>query len=455
VAQLRRLGEQFVDELIIISVHSGKFISEKSTTNLRQAVLRDGIDQPVVNDADFKMWQQYAVKAWPTLVLIDPRGKIVHTQSGEIVAEEFSPFIEALVSEFDEADLLDRTPLDLQLERTSEPDRPLNYPAKLLLVEESAGAGPTLFVADTRHHRLVEVRLAEGQPHGQIVRVFGSGEAGLRDGPAAEAMFHNPHGLAISGRSLYVADTENHAIRAIDLDNNLVRTVAGTGQKAHGRLRPGSPAETSLRSPWALVADQDMLLIAMAGSHQLWVLLQEEQLGLFAGNGFEALVDGPLLEASFNQPSDIAVGLGHLLVADAEASAIRALSFGEDAKVITLVGQGLFDFGDVDGFGGQVRLQHPTGLAFDDGLLYIADSYNNKIKTLDPTTGEVKSLIGTGQAGYSDGPFEQAELFEPEGVVAGNGFLYIADTNNHSIRLADLKEATIVTLQLAGLIHHG
>jgi DNA-binding beta-propeller fold protein YncE len=329
----------------------------------------------------------------------------------------------------------------------------LNYPAKLLLVEESAGAGPTLFVADTRHHRLVEVRLAEGQPHGQIVRVFGSGEAGLRDGPAAEAMFHNPHGLAISGRSLYVADTENHAIRAIDLDNNLVRTVAGTGQKAHGRLRPGSPAETSLRSPWALVADQDMLLIAMAGSHQLWVLLQEEQLGLFAGNGFEALVDGPLLEASFNQPSDIAVGLGHLLVADAEASAIRALSFGEDAKVITLVGQGLFDFGDVDGFGGQVRLQHPTGLAFDDGLLYIADSYNNKIKTLDPTTGEVKSLIGTGQAGYSDGPFEQAELFEPEGVVAGNGFLYIADTNNHSIRLADLKEATIVTLQLAGLIH--
>jgi hypothetical protein len=144
--------------------------------------------------------------------------------------------------------------------------------------------------------------------------------------------------------------------------------------------------------------------------------------------------------------------MGHLFVADAEASAIRAISLlGEKPKVMTLVGEGLFEFGDTDGYGGMVRLQHPTGLTFHKGLVYIADSYNHKIKTLDPTTGEVKTLIGTGQPGQADGPFTEAELFEPEGIIAGSGRLYIADTNNHLIRVADLDSEMVHTLMLRGL----
>ena len=439
---MRQLHEQYPHELVIIGIHSAKFLSEGKTANIRQAVMRHGVDHPVVNDADFEIWQSYAIKAWPTLVLIDPQGKIVHTQSGEIIAEEFSTQIETLVAEAEGNRQLDRTALEVRLDRMAEPRRALKYPAKLLLAPDE-----TLFVADTGHHRLLEVKLTDDQ-RGQVGRIFGSGQAGLKDGPSAEAAFHDPHGMALMGNTLYVADTENHAIRAIDLEDGWVRTVAGTGQKAHGRLTMGGPTDVALRSPWALWTEQNILLIAMAGSHQIWALVGEERLGIFAGNGREALVDGPLVEASFNQPSDLDAGFGHMFVADSEASAIRAISMGEAAQVMTLVGQGLFEFGDVDGVGGMVRLQHPTGLAFHEGLVYIADSYNHKIKTLDPTTGEVKTLIGAGHAGHADGPFLEAQLFEPEGVIAHGDKLYIADTNNHLIRIANLPNKMLGTLRL-------
>jgi hypothetical protein len=332
-------------------------------------------------------------------------------------------------------------------ERIQEPIRPLNYPAKVLLTDKGM-----LYIADTGHHRILEVQLDEEGLAGDIVRVFGSGQPGLQDGPADTATFHGPHGLALSGDTLYVADTENHAIRAIELEQSLVRTVAGTGEKAHGSFNLGQPTDTPLRSPWALLVVDDIIFIAMAGIHQIWALLQEEQIGPFFGNGREALVDGDQMQSSFNQPSDLSLGMGYMFVADSEASAIRAISLLEQKPhVVTLVGQGLFEFGDVDGMGSIVRLQHPTGLTFYDGLVYIADSYNHKIKTLDPTTGQVKTLIGMGQPGQADGAFGEAELFEPEGIVAANGRLYIADTNNHLVRVANLASETLYTLMLRGL----
>ncbi len=432
---------------MIISVHSAKFPSEKLTANIREAIIRHGLDHPVVNDPDFRLWQSYAVKAWPTIVVIDPQGKMVHTQSGEIMAAELAPPIQALIDEAEARGTLDRTPLDLQPERGQEPARPLSYPAKLLVTEDNQ-----LYIADTGHHRILEVQLDPGGEAGEIKRVFGSGRPGLQDGPAAEAMFHNPHGLDRRENTLYVADTGNHAIRAINLGDQEVRTIAGTGEKAHGQFRLGRPAETPLRSPWAVLVIDRYLFIAMAGSHQIWVMKDEAEIGPFFGNGREALVDGQAIEASFNQPSDLALGLNHMFVADAEASAIRAIHLaGDPPRVMTLVGQGLFEFGDVDGTGPDVRLQHPTGLTFANNLVFMADSYNHKIKTLDPTTGEVKTLIGTGQPGLADGPLAKAGLFEPEGVVMADGRLYIADTNNHLVRVADLAAGTVNTLTLRGL----
>jgi DNA-binding beta-propeller fold protein YncE len=349
-----------------------------------------------------------------------------------------------MITDFDAQGLLDRTPIPgLQPAIDQEPARLLHYPSKLL-----TATGDRLFVADTSHHRILEVQLSLDGLSGEIVRTFGTGEAGFVDGHIRQAQFHDPHGMALRGHTLYVADTENHAIRAIDLVREQVRTVAGTGTMGRTLTPNGdTPTTTELRSPWALAAMEGALFIAMAGSHQIWVLIDEQTLGLFAGTGAEALLDGPRAEAAFNQPSDLVLDRGRLFVADAEASAIRALLLDENPRVMTIVGLGLFEFGDVDGVGAAVRLQHPTGLTTGpSGLIYVADSYNHKIKTLDPTTGEVKTLIGTGMPGAADGDFVQAQLYEPEGVVLLNNRLYIADTNNHTIRVADLATRLVTSL---------
>lgn len=183
------------------------------------------------------------------------------------------------------------------------------------------------------------------------------------------------------------------------------------------------------------------------------MLIKGDQLGPFAGNGYEALTDGPVGEASFNQPSDLSFGMGYLFVADPEASAVRAISLAETPQVVILVGQGLFDWGDQDGSTSEALLQHPLGLTFDQRVIYLTDTYNNKIKLLDPVEGQVKTLIGDGEAGLRDGAFEEARLFEPEGVQAYQGRLYIADTNNHLVRVADLDLKTITTFHLKGLEH--
>lgn len=448
---MRRLREQFPNELVVIGVHSAKFPNEQITENIRQAAQRHGIEHPVVNDAGMKIWNAYAVRAWPTLVLVDPRGRIAGEVSGEITAEEFAENIREVIEQ--NAAEIDRRPLDLG-SGTAAPERPLRYPSRVLV------EGGTLFIADSGHHRVIEVALDDDGLSGEVRRVFGTGQAGLRDGPAGQARFHAPHGLGLLGSPqegrLYVADTENHAVRAVDLQTGQVITAAGTGQKAHGRLALGlPPTEIPLRSPWAVLPLEQYVFIAMAGSHQIWILIDHQQLGPFAGNGAEDLVDGPLGEASFNQPSDLAFGIGHLFVADPEASAVRAVALGETAQVVTLVGQGLFDWGDQDGPTREALLQHPAGLAYADRLLYVADTYNNKIKLLDPIAGQVQTLIG-GAAGWQDGPFEQARLFEPEGVQvrerpAGGPLLYIADTNNHLIRVADLDRRQVFTLRLRGL----
>jgi sugar lactone lactonase YvrE len=466
VPQLRRLRQRFPTGLVVIGVHSAKFPAEHETANIRQAVMRHEIEHPVVNDADMRIWSDYNVRAWPTLIVVDPRGRIAGEISGEILADDLAPTIEELLGEH--AGSLDPTPIDLlpeALAASTFPRSALRFPSKVLVSPD--GAPDRLFIADTGHHRIVEVRLDAGGLSGEAVRIFGRGQPGFQDGPPEQAAFHAPHGMALQpelgrGGQLFVADTENHAVRAIDLASGEVTTAAGTGEKAHGAFALGAPTQTPLRSPWAVLAISQYVFIALAGSHQIWILIgsdgthenneQLAEIGPFAGNGREALVDGEVAEASFNQPSDLAFALNHILVADAEASAVRAVSLGSSPRTLTLVGQGLFEFGDRDGTGAEVRLQHPTGIAFHEETAYIADTYNNKIKTLDPTTGAVQTLIGTGEPGHLDGPFEQARLAEPEGLQVGafgaGRFLYIADTNNHAIRVADLVTRQVHTLAL-------
>ncbi|MEN3002356.1 MAG: thioredoxin-like domain-containing protein [Armatimonadota bacterium] len=442
---LKRLEKKYERELVVIGVHSAKFFTEQEAQNIRQAILRYEIEHPVVNDNRMVIWDMYGVRAWPTLVLIDPQGKIVHYRAGEGVYEPFDRLIGRLVAEFDKRGLLDRTPLKFKLERERKPTTPLNFPGKVLADETTH----RLFIADSNHHRIVVLSLKNYS----VQAVIGSGQPGLRDGDFATASFRNPQGMAFDpvNEVLYIADTDNHAIRKADLRTRRVETLAGTGEQS--RFYPplaGPGKQTALNSPWDVVLVGETLYIAMAGSHQLWRLnLRTGQVEPHAGTGREALIDAPNASAALAQPSGITTDGKKLYFADSEVSSIRAADIDPNGRVETLVGGDLFVFGDRDGVGREARLQHPLGVVYYDGMLYVADTYNNKIKRLDPRTRRIETFLGTGEEGARDG--ENPTFDEPGGITAAHGKLYIADTNNHLIRIADLKTKRVETLVIEGL----
>lgn len=441
--RLRKLERTWSRELVVVGIHSPKFIAERDTESVRQAVRRLEVGHPVVNDRDFRVWQAYAARAWPTLMFIDPAGKVIGKHEGEFPLEPFEGLLREMIAEFDAAGLIDRRPLDLGLEEPPGPT-PLLFPGK---VAADARHG-RLVISDTGHNRLVVADLA-----GQVHQVIGSGARGFRDGLAAEAAFDHPQGVALDGDTAYVADTENHAVRAVDLAAGTVTTVAGTGEQLLGPRQGGVALGTALGSPWDLALLEGAVYIAMAGTHQLWVLRPEAGLvAPHAGDGREALEDGPLVKASMNQPSGLTTDGARLYVADSEASAIRVVEPGPGGAIRTIVGEGLFAFGDTDGVGAAVvRLQHPLGVAWHDGVLYVADTYNHKIKRLDPATAACRTWLGSGRPGHADGAAPAARFSEPSGLAVAGQRLYVADTNNHRVRVADLTTGEVATLVLAGL----
>jgi DNA-binding beta-propeller fold protein YncE len=435
----------------VIGVHSPKFLHEQDADAVRQAIVRLEVGHPVVNDRDFRMFQAYAARAWPTVMFVDPQGKVIGKHEGEFPLDAFDKLIGEMVQEFDARGLLDRRPLSLT-SGAHAMDTPLLFPGKVLADERSA----RLVIADTGHHRIVVADLGApgGSPLDGVVHdVIGTGVAGFDDGAHDMASFRQPQGLALDRDHLYVADTENHAIRMVDLARGRVTTIAGTGAQLMGERTGGPARRTALASPWDLAILDGTLHVAMAGTHQLWAMaLGGDTIAPHTGNGREALVDGPRDAASMNQPSGLTRDGTYLYVADSEASAIRAVDPGPGGEVRTIVGEGLFEFGDRDGIGpAEVRLQHPIGLAWHDGVLWIADTYNHKLKRLDPRTAECRTAFGTGRPGLADGPADAACFSEPSGVSVARGRLHVADTGNHAIRVVDLASGQVTTLTLRGL----
>ncbi len=439
----------------IVGVHSAKFENERGDGTLRDAVLRYDIRHPVVSDPDYAIWNEYSVKAWPTLVLVGPDRRVLAVLAGEGHRAELDALIGAALARYERAGALHPKELPLRPERPRVAPGDLAFPGKLAL---DAAAG-RLYIADTNHDRIVVTDLA-----GRFVAALGAGAPGLADGDARTARFRRPRGVALAGRTLYVADTENHALRAVDLDTGRVRTIAGDGTQGNVRTGGGPAAALRLSSPWDVAAVGDAVYVAMAGTHQLWLYVPATgAMGAYAGSGSEARVDGPRAEAALAQPSGLAATAdGRTLVfADSESSSVRALDLATGA-VRTLAGAkpdaGLFAFGDRDGTGYAAKLQHPLGVVVAGGTAFVADTYNHRIKRLDIATGRVTTLAGTGRAGLADGPFAKAQFDEPSGLAfAGDpqapdkGTLYVADTDNHRVRVLDLQAGTVSTLELAGV----
>ena len=358
---------------------------------------------------------------------------------------------------------LDETPVDFSLERSRVPSGPLRFPGKLL----ADAKGGRLFISDSNHNRIVVAGL-----DGKLQATIGSGAIGREDGDFQTATFDHPQGMALDGDRLYVADTENHLLRLVDLKARKVSTLAGTGVQGHERFRGGPGLKLALNSPWDLWLHEGKLFIAMAGPHQIWTYdPQGGDVQPYAGSGREDILNGILRlsgepgvdfdanevqrVSAFAQPSGLTSDGEFLYVVDSEGSAIRKVPLSGEGKVTTVAGtsdlpggRSLFEFGDKDGAGDEARFQHPLGIAWHDGLLYVADSYNHKVKTVHPETGEVRTVYGNGQSGKGVKPLQ---FSEPAGLAIAQGALYVADTNNHQIKRIDLATEEARVLEISGL----
>ncbi|MER5469408.1 NHL domain-containing thioredoxin family protein [Streptomyces sp. NPDC002685] len=418
--ELRELEEKHRDTVVVVGVHSPKFAHEAEHRAVVDAVERYGVEHPVLDDPELATWKQYAVRAWPTLVVIDPEGYVVAQHSGEGHAHAIERLVEELEAEHAAKGTLRRG--DGPYVAPEPEPTVLRFPGRALALPNG-----NLLVSDTTRHQLVE--LAEDAE--TVVRRIGSGVRGCVDGTAEAAGFSEPQGLALLDEgTVVVADTVNHALRRVDLATGAVGTLAGTGRQWwRGSPTTGPAREVDLSSPWDVALFGGKVWIAMAGVHQLWTYDPEsETVAVAAGTTNEGLVDGPGPEAWFAQPSGLAATADRLWLADSETSALRWVD--PDGTVHTAVGTGLFDFGHRDGAAEQALLQHPLGVtALPDGSVAVSDTYNHALRRYDPATGEVTTLA--------------TDLREPSDAVLVGDDILVVESARHRLTRLRLPEEVV------------
>ncbi|MDB4889192.1 MAG: alkyl hydroperoxide reductase/Thiol specific antioxidant/Mal allergen [Gemmatimonadetes bacterium] len=422
---MRELKERYPDEVEVVGVHSGKFTGERDSAHIRDASIRLGAVHPTLNDRQFRVWRSYAVNAWPTLVAVDPRGYVIGVRAGEYVAAELFPFIDRVLGEARTAGTLRSGRMHFAPDPSTVEQTDLAFPGKI------AVDGRRIAVADSGHHRILVGTLDEAGTRMQVDRALGGDAPGYRDGSSPR--FTNPQGLAFSGDTLFIADAGNHSIRAASIDTGEVRTIAGIGRQAHTMEDLDAGA---MSSPWDLALDDRTLFVAMAGLHQIVAVDLATSLAVVhSGSGAEELHDGKHAEAALAQPMGICLAGDVLCFTDSESSAVRTADRDPAGRVRTIVGTDLFDFGDADGTGDDVRLQHPQGIAMaSDGRLLVADSYNGALKWID----RLRKTSETWLRGFS----------ESSGLTITEELVYVADTNRHRIAVVDRRTGSIGDLPL-------
>ena len=411
--ELRPLEERFADVLVVLGVHSPKFAHEADHAALTAAVERYDVRHPVLDDPGLLTWSQYAVRAWPTLVLVDPEGYVVHSASGEGHGAGLGRLLDQLVAEHDAKGTLRRGG------PTWVPPAPattrLRFPTAVTALPDGR-----LLVSDTGHDQLV---VLDGED--EVAR-HGTGARASADG--SRPSYGEPQGSCVlPDGTVLVADTSGHVLRAVDPATGATRTVAGTGEVWRpGRPTDGPALEVDLSSPWDVCPWQGEVVVAMAGTHQLWAY-DGERVRVLAGTTGEGLRDGDALKAYLAQPSGLAAGVDRLWFVDAETSALRWYA---DGQVGTAVGSGLFDFGHVDGPAADALLQHPLGLCvLPDGSVAVLDTYNGAVRRYDPVRDEVTTLA-TG-------------LAEPTGAVLRGDELLVVESAGHRLTAVPLRAEVV------------
>ncbi|XP_055955641.1 NHL repeat-containing protein 2 [Patella vulgata] len=467
---LHELERKFTitDGVVVLGVHSAKFLNEKLTANILSAVLRYDITHPVVNDSEASLWHKLQIMCWPTFVIVGPQGQFLYNLVGEGHKDQLFEFVDIAVEYFKTVGEIKSHDLPISLEKNRLPDSPLKFPGKIEF------NGDSLIISDSGNHRLVIIDL-----NGVVQEVIGSGSRGYKDGDFNTASFSSPQGTVVKDNVIYVADTDNHTVRKVDLISRNVTTVIGTRQQGDDKVGGKIGTQQIISSPWDLTLGkspgstvEDVLYIAMAGTHQIWIYCLQDitwYKGLkypaftcvrFVGSGAEENRNNSYPQkAGLAQPSGVVIShdeeVNSLFIADSESSTIRTISL-KDGAVKNLVGgerdpNNLFAFGDVDGKGVEAKLQHPLGVALlqDKQQLLIADSYNHKIKSVDLKTKMCTTILGNGSHG-NQGDNSTSVLNEPGGLCVDGKkeIVYIADTNNSEIKILDLKTSKLSKLPI-------
>jgi thiol-disulfide isomerase/thioredoxin len=418
-----QLEQHFGTRLVVVGIDSPKFTASKTDAGLESFIQRYALRHPIVRDPTLVLWNAYGVQAWPTLVLLGPDGSVRQTFIGEQTYEQLAAPIEAALKSAPPVSKLPKLPL-----------RPMAFQARALAVPSGIAVSPSLVaIADTNHHRII---LADHD--GKLRAVIGTGCAGSSDGDYAHAAFNRPHGLAFHAGGLYVADTDNQLLRRIDLTAHTVTTIAGNGRQGFDTRGLFPARAATLNSPWDVAWHAGKLYVSMAGDHQIWRYDPATQtIGAWAGTGVEGLTDGARGEAEFAQPSGLSVHGDTLYDVDPESSSVRAIALPE-GKVQTLAGSGLFDFGMRDGAASHALLQHAEGIAWNAGNLYIADTFNNALRKLDPATHAVSTV-----AALLDQPLAVAPL--------SADVLLVAEGDGNRIDAIHLPDGKVTPWPIAGL----
>ncbi len=440
---IEELEEKYKDKpVVFIGVHSGKFPSEQETKNIEQAVARYEIKHPVIVDQKMKIWNTYGVRGWPTIIVIDPTGKIVYKQSGEGQKNSVDDTIQVLLENHSKKGTL--TKEQTTIKNTKKPiTSTLSFPGKIAI----SGDGK-IAISDSNHNRIIITDM-----NGKMLYKIGNGSKGFADGTFDEAQFFRPQGVTWHGANLFVADTENHSLRFVDLDKGIVTTAAGTGNQGPWISFGGKGQDVSLTSPWDVCAKNKTVYIAMAGNHQIWRYdIRSGNVAPFAGTGQEGIIDGKTNEAQLAQPSGLSIDGNTLYLADSEVSSVRKINL-ETNELTTIVGLGLFEFGHKDGNNEGALFQHPLGLCVAGKFVFVADTYNSSIRMINLDKGETSTLITRTEDSKVCKPDDPScdilPLYEPSDVKFYQNMLYIADTNNHLIRKFDLKTNKLETLDIS------
>lgn len=414
-AGLRQLENKYHDGLTILGLHTPKYPAQQSDDAVLKAVNRNYVRHPVANDAHWRAWQQYGVEAWPTVLLIDCEGHVAGRFVGEGALRRVDDAVAALLEDAATRDL--RNYASARAAFRTEPRMALRFPAHALATADK------LYITDTGHNRILECT-----HQGRVLRQFGSGNAGYWDGRLADAGFNAPQGLAISSDTLYVADTGNHCVRRIRLLRGEVETLLGNGLPGHQTPQDCPPGQRiAISAPTAIALSGDRIYVAVSGQHQIWRIdLHTRGIDVLAGNGRCGVRDGTGSECRLAQPSALTMLPGSLIIADAAGNAIRQLRLS-DFALSTLAGGGAYASGDDDGVGTQARFAHPLGLAADGATIYVADTLNHRLRTIQSRSGEVSTL-----------PVEW-RFHEPQGISFAAGALWIADRNAHEILRVDVE----------------